>query len=43
MEEINIYGVKHFLMEADLEAYPATPIYAASLATKELKTLLKVA
>ena len=43
IKEINIYGVKHFLMEADLEAYPATPIYAASLATKELKTLLKVA
>ena len=43
IKEIEIYGVKHFLMEADLEAYPPTPIYAASLATKELKTLLKVA
>lgn len=27
-EELNAYGVKHFLMMADLEYYPPTPIYA---------------
>lgn len=44
IEETTIQGVKHFLMEADLEAYPATPIYASSLVNnKSLRKLLKVA
>lgn len=44
IEEIDIHGVKHFLMEADLNAYPATPIYAASVLELEyLEQLSKVA
>ena len=27
IDKINIYGIKHYLMEADLAAYPATPLY----------------
>jgi hypothetical protein len=27
IDEINICGIKHSLMEADLTAYPATPVY----------------
>lgn len=30
MEGMNIYGMKHYLMEADLKAYPATPIYTVT-------------
>ncbi len=29
IEGISLYGVQHYLMEADLEAYPATAIYTA--------------
>jgi putative N-acetyltransferase (TIGR04045 family) len=28
--EIDLYGVKHYLMNANLEAYPAVPIYSNS-------------
>lgn len=31
IKEKEVYGVKHYLMEANLEAYPATPIFGASL------------
>ena len=27
IEGMNIHGMKHYLMEADLTAYPATPVY----------------
>jgi N-acyl-L-homoserine lactone synthetase len=41
IESINIYGIKHYLMEADLEAYPATPIYTVA-PIKTNKTLTKL-
>lgn len=41
IEGINIYGIKHYLMEADLEAYPATPIYTVT-PIKTNKTLTKL-
>ncbi len=43
IEETIIYGVKHFLMEADLKAYPSTPIYTKSLTNNSLIGLEKVA
>ncbi|CAM3381546.1 MSMEG_0567/Sll0786 family nitrogen starvation N-acetyltransferase [Zobellia roscoffensis] len=44
IEEVQIHGVTHFLMEADLDAYPATPIFGASLEnTASLSELLKIA
>lgn len=30
IDEVNLYGKKHYLMEADLSAYPATPIYTVT-------------
>ena len=42
--EKQIHGVTHVLMKADLEAYPATPIYAATVANdKNLVKLFKAA
>ena len=38
IEKINIYGIKHYLMEANLAAYPATPVYP-NTSTKMNKTL----
>ncbi len=44
IREVTLHGRKHFLMEADLESYPATPIYATSFAnTAILAELSKVA
>ncbi len=44
VKEVNLHGVKHFLMEADLNAYPATPIYTSTVANIEaLAKLLKAA
>ncbi len=40
VDQIELHGVKHFLMEADLDAYPATPIYTSTVANTE--TLLKL-
>lgn len=42
--EVSMHGTKHFLMEADLKAYPATPVYASSIVTiNSLLNLSKVA
>lgn len=44
IKEVDLHGVKHFFMEANLEAYPATPIYSTSVANStSLAQLLKVA
>ena len=40
IEGINIYGTKHYLMEADLTAYPVTPIFTDT--TIKNKTLIKL-
>ena len=34
VREIDSYGIKHFLMEADLNAYPPTPIYQTPYSNK---------
>lgn len=44
VSEVIIYGVKHTLMEANLEAYPAAPVYNSAIVDKEhLIQILKVA
>lgn len=44
ISEVSMHGVKHFLMEANLEAYPATPVYTPSTVTPDdLFNLSKVA
>lgn len=44
VDKVYLHGVVHFLMQADLEAYPATPIYATPMANiKPLSQLLKIA
>ncbi|KAA1243131.1 MSMEG_0567/Sll0786 family nitrogen starvation N-acetyltransferase [Aquimarina sp. RZ0] len=43
IEEINSYGIKHFLMEADLSAYPPAPIHTTALDKNILINLQKVA
>ncbi len=44
IEEVQLHGTKHFLMEADLEAYPPTPIYATAATNyKWLNQIPKVA
>ena len=42
VREIDSYGIKHFLMEADLNAYPPTPIYQTPYSNK-FTDLLKTA
>ena len=41
-KEIDVYGVKHFLMKADLDYYPATPIYAESNLNAEFFKRIKI-
>lgn len=40
VQEVDLHGVTHFLMEAILEAYPATPIYTHS--ESNLKSISKI-
>ena len=41
IDSMMLYGAKHYLMEADLAAYPATPIYTAT--PIKVKKILDVA
>lgn len=44
IEEIQLHGMKHYLMEADLAAYPATPIFSNAIGiSKSFLQLSKVA
>lgn len=45
IQEVDLHGVKHFLMEAILDAYPATPIYTHSESShlKSISNITKVA
>ncbi len=36
VKEVYLHSTKHFLMEANLEAYPATPIYSNSIANSKI-------
>lgn len=42
IKAVYVYGEKHYLMEANLNAYPATPIYATSI-PKSILNLSSVA
>lgn len=44
VKEVTVHGVKHTLMEANLDAYPAAPLYTSAIVDAEhLVKLLKVA